>query len=311
MQKIQYVRVVLTDKCNLKCFFCHKEGMDESRNSFIKNDELIKCLQVLCDSGIRKIKFMGGEPTLYPGLAEIVEWLREKEIDLDISMISNGVASQEVFDKYIRAGIDRINISMHGFDEGIFSMVTGGNRDQLLQSIDTIKYLKDCGKLGKVNYVLLKGINEEEFKKILAFTNEEDIVLDVLNYLGANEEEVEQYRYSFSEIITLISQNYCIESSVMHSNPYSLASQRLKLQGGGTINLKVNQLNESGFLNACECCSKKNYCIEGISAIRLTTGGIIKPCLFREDLTYDLISDIHNRNMREVVASVHKYFEEL
>ena len=190
MQKIQYARVVLTDRCNLKCFFCHKEGIDESKNEIIKNDELIKCIQVLCDSGIRKIKFMGGEPTLYPGLAEIIGWLKEK--DLDISMISNGIASQEVFDGYIRAGIDRINISMHGYDEKVFSSVTRGNRNQLLQSVSSIKYLKACGKLGKVNYVLLKGRNEEEFEKVLAFTNEEDIILDVLNYLGSNEEEIKQ-----------------------------------------------------------------------------------------------------------------------
>lgn len=311
MQKIQYVRVVLTNRCNLKCCFCHKEGIEESKNAFIKNDDLIKCLQVLCDSGIRKIKFMGGEPTLYPKLAEIIEWLKKQEKDLDISMISNGIASQEVFDRYIGAGIDRINISMHGFDEEVFSSVTRGKRDQLLQSIESIKYLKACGKLGKVNYVLLKNMNEEEFEKVLAFTNEEDIILDVLNYLGSNEEEIKQYRYSFDEIVSLISKDYCIEDSTIHSNPYSLASQRLKLKGGGTINLKVNQLNKSNFLNACKCCEKKDYCIEGISAIRLTTEGIIKPCLFRDDLTYDLISDINNRPIREVIASVHEYFEKL
>lgn len=311
MQKIQYVRVVLTDRCNLKCFFCHKEGIDESKNSFIKDDELIKCLQVLCDSGVRKIKFMGGEPTLYPRLGEVIAWLKEKDKDLDISMISNGIASQEVFDEYIQAGIDRINISMHGFDESVFYNVTRGNVNQLLQSINSIKYLKACGKLGKVNYVLLKGKNEEEFEKVLAFANEEDIVLDVLNYLGSNEDEIEQYRYSFDEIASLINRNYCIKNSIIHSNPYSLDSQRLVFQGGGTINLKVNQLNKSSFLNACKCCTKKDYCIEGISALRFTTEGIIKPCLFRNDLTYDLISDINSRPMSEVVANVQKYFEKL
>lgn len=311
MQKIQYLRVVLTDKCNLRCFFCHKEGMDTKANSILKKDELIKCLQVLYDSGIRKIKFMGGEPTLYPGLSEIIKWLKEKEIETDISMISNGIAANEVFEKYIRAGIDRINISMHGFDNDTFVHVTKGNCSQLSRTIDTIKYLNDCGKLGKVNYVLLKGVNEDEFKRVLEFVNREKIVLDVLNYLGINDEEIKQYRYSFNEIISIINQDYCIDSSAIHRNMYSLDSQRLKLRGGGEINLKVNQLNESNFLKACQSCSKKRYCTEGISAIRLTTEGIIKPCLFRDDLTYDLLSDIYNRDMNEVIERIQKHLEEL
>lgn len=311
MKKIQYLRVVLTHKCNLKCFFCHKEGIDTKGNSILKKDELIKCLQILCDSGIRKIKFMGGEPTLYPELSEIIKWLKEKEIKMDISMISNGIASNEVFEGYIRAGIDRINISLHGIDNDTFVHVTKGNHAQLSQTIDTIKYLKGCGKLGKVNYVLLKGVNEDEFKKVLEFVNREKIVLDVLNYLGINDEEIKQYRYTFNEIISIINQDYCIESSATHRNMYSLDSQRLKLRGGGEINLKVNQLNESDFLKACQSCSKKPFCIEGISAIRLTTEGIIKPCLFRDDLTYDLLSDIHSKDMNEIVERVQKYLEEL
>ena len=311
MPKIQYVRVILTEKCNLRCFFCHKEGMDNKEKSILNKRELMKCLQALYDSGIRKIKFMGGEPTLFPDLADIIKWLKEIDSEIDISMISNGIASKEVYDEYIRAGIDRINISLHGFDDCTFTRVTRGNSEQLLQVIETIKYLRNSEKLGKVNYVLLKGVNEDEFRNVIEFSNREKIVLDVLNYLGVNDNEIEQYRYSFEEIVSIIKNDFGIENIVVHENMYSLNSKRLGLCGGGIINLKVNQLNEADFLKACRSCDKKKFCIEGISAIRLTTDGIIKPCLFRDDLLYDLRSEISSKDIDEVVKHIQEYFEKL
>lgn len=311
MHKIEYLRVILTEKCNLKCFFCHKEGIDKYKESSIKYDELKQCLQLLCDSGIRKIKFMGGEPTLYPELQKIIAWLREDKKNLDLSIISNGIVERKIFEEYIASGIDRINISMHGFDEKVFSSVTRGSVNQLLQSLDNIKYLKSCGKLGKVNYVLLKGINEDEFYKVLEFINKESLVLDVLNYLGTKEDEIEKYRYSFEEIVLLINKKYRISHSIKYTNPYSLDSQRLILQEGGIINLKVNPLSEADFLKACRTCSQKKLCIEGISAIRLTSDGVIKPCLFRDDLTYDLLSSLKTKTMDKVLENVQEYFDKL
>lgn len=311
MPKIQYVRVILTEKCNLKCFFCHKEGMDNKEKSVLSKKELMKCLQVLYDTGIRKFKFMGGEPTLFSGLEDIIKRLKEIDRNLDISMISNGTAPKEVYEEYIKAGIDRVNISLHGFDECTFTRVTKGNSKQLTQVIETIKYLRDSGKLGKVNYVLLKGENEDEFRNVIEFANREKIVLDVLNYLGMNDDEINQYRYSFDEIVSIINNDFQIENIATHENMYSLNSKRLVLCGGGIINLKVNQLNEMDFLEACRSCNNKKYCIEGISAIRLTTDGIVKPCLFRDDLLYDMRSEINRLKIDEVVEHIQEYFEKL
>lgn len=311
MQKIQYLRVIVTEKCNLKCFYCHGEGIEKNNSKTFCYEDLKSCLEILCDSGIKKIKFMGGEPTLYPDLARIILWLKRKDFNLDISMITNGIADIKVLDKCIEAGIDRINVSMHGFREKEFYDVTRGNGIQLCQFINNIKYLKSRKKLGKVNYVLLKNINEKEFEEVLDFICKEDIVLDVLNYIGDNEEELFKYGYTFDEIKSIISAKKQIGNVSEYINAYSLNSQRLSLIGGGEINLKINRLNDSQFLNACKECKKKKFCTEGISAIRLTNEGIIKPCLFRKDMTYDLLANIRCNSIDMVLNDVREYLDNL
>lgn len=311
MKKIQYLRVLITEKCNLNCFFCHREGINTEKNIHLNHDDLISCVHALYAIGIRKIKFMGGEPTLYPNLSKIIKKIKESYNDVDVSIISNGIARTELYDEYISSGIDRINISLHGIELNTFKHETNGSLKQLNLAIENIKYINKCGKLGKINYVLLKNVNEQEFHQVLDFIHNENIVLDVLNYLGIDDEEIKKYRYSFEEIISIVSNYYSIENSDIHLNKYSLPSKRLKLKGGGEINLKVTSLNETNFLKNCNNCNLKKYCVEGISAIRLTTGGEIKPCLFRNDLNYDLLTEIRRKNTTETIENLNKYLDKL
>ena len=86
---------------------------------------------------------------------------------------------------------------------------------------------------------------------------------------------------------------------------------RISLVGGGTINMKVNKLNQCHFLKGCEHCGKKEFCNEGIAAIRLTNSGIIKPCLFRDDNCFDLIEYMRHNTLERIVAAVQGYLTAL
>ena len=109
----------------------------------------------------------------------------------------------------------------------------------------------------------------------------------------------------------MISSKYEIVQEVMHENKYSISSQRLLLKDGGIINLKVNELNKISFLKACRSCPKIQYCKEGISAIRLTNYGTIKPCLFREDMCFNLAEYLEAHSYAETAEAVEQYLNAL
>lgn len=312
MHNVRYLRVILTEKCNLNCFFCHKEGSNVYKyGQGLAASEFCDCIRILVKNGIKKIKLMGGEPTLYPQICELVYMIKGLSQDLDISLISNGIVPKEKYDELIQAGINRINISLHGYDKEKFMSVTKGTEEQLNLVFENIDYLKRHNILGKINYVLLKGVNEKEFFEVLKYVNTHDLVVDVLNYLGDDNEIKEKYHYDFAEIEKMILDKYRINSKYIYKNPNSLDSSRLELENGGTVNLKVTRLNEVSFLKACDKCEKKQWCEEGISAIRLNSRGIIQPCLFRDDLLFDLWSVLQEDEARVVEAKVSNYLNEL
>lgn len=312
MHNIRYLRVILTESCNLKCFFCHKEGnLSNQNNSKINAKRLDKYIDVLIKCGIKKIKFMGGEPTLYADLPVVIKNIKEHNHDIDVSLVTNGIVDTDLLMKYIDAGIDRINVSLHGFRTEEFCRVTNGKEWQLEKTFEAIDFLNEHKMLGKINYVLLKGENEEEFFDVLSYVNKKNIVVDVLNYLGEDEDDLEKYYYDFEEIIEIINRKYSVAFSEKYENLHSLESLRLYLTEGGTVNLKINPLNEQSFLRACKACKKKKYCKEGIMAIRLTNNGMIKPCLIRDDLLFDMKKIDSIKSIADQVGVVSHYLEKL
>ncbi len=254
MSKIRYLRVIVNNECNLSCFFCHKEGSNvkPKDQQMIDNDSLTNMIEMLIGCGINKVKFLGGEPTLKEDLPSIIKRLVEKNPNMDFSMITNGVVEKETLQKYVEAGLNRINVSLHGIDRNVFSSVTGGDSKQLEQIIASINFLKETGILGKINYVVLKGVNESEFMKVLEYTHKNNLILDVLNYIGTNGLMIDRFYYSFDEIMNIIERKYEIERTEPYMNISSLPSTRLFLNGGGIINLKTAKLNESNFLKSCQ-----------------------------------------------------------
>ena len=310
MNNIRYLRVIVTNKCNLNCFFCHREGI-KSHEQKLNLEQLLACIEILTSIGIMKVKFIGGEPTICAGLDYLVREIKKKNDKIDVSLITNGITSKKIVDKLINSRIDRINVSLHGFDLETFRKITGGTEKQLNSVFEMIRYLSSKKILGKINYVLLKGINEEEFLQVIEYVHQNDYVLDILNYLDDDPKKFEQYHYDFSEIEAMIRKLYAVSEIGAYENKYSIPSARMSLVGGGVINMKVNQLKNIHFLKGCDCCAKKDSCDEGIAAIRLTSDGVIKPCIFRDDNCFDLIDYMREHTINQTVLEVKNYLETL
>lgn len=311
-EKVQYLRIILTNRCNLNCYYCHKEGIKEADNELTLH-EIIQYTRVLYDVGIRKIKLMGGEPTLRNDLVDVISGIRKYAIDADISLITNGILIKDVAQEYIKAGLNRINVSIHGWNHQSFYRITQGSAGNLEMIKSSVLWLKKKQILTKINFVIQKGINEAELIELIHWCTKHKLTLDVLNmlYNSRTQEELKDYYYDFSEIKKLISTHFEIASVKIVENNYSLPSTRLVLKRGGQINLKTNKLNNEFAFNDCENCQEFKFCSEGIKAIRLTNRGIVKPCLFRDDNTFNLRDVYEASNYNETIHNMYNYIMNL
>lgn len=313
-EEIKYLRILLTNKCNLDCFYCHKEGRDNNYEDITLNqDEVILFSKMAYDIGFRKFKLMGGEPTLYKNLESIIEGIRSFSDNIDISMVTNGILLKEKYVDYLNSGIDRFNISIHGWNLDSFTKTTGGSKRNLLKVKENIDELSKHGYISKINFLVLKGENETEMLELISWIGERRLKVDLLNilYESNNIEELKRLHYSFEDIEIMIRENFDIEKMEYKANMYSLSSKLIYLKNGAVINLKTSRLSDNPPFYSCKNCSEKSNCIEGIKAIRLTEKGDIKPCLLREDNYFNLREEYLVNGYKNTVKKFKKYLNEL
>lgn len=304
MIDIQYIRIVLTQKCNMKCKYCHHEGCNTTYNN-LEYDKLINTLKIMYEIGYRKFKLMGGEPMLYPKIKNLVFSIRNIANDIDLSMISNGTANIDQYMELFNLGLNRLNFSVHGWKHDVFTQNTGLSKRIVDKIKENIYNLYVEGKINKLNYVLQKGKNEDDFYEFIEYIKNFKLIIDVLNVLYShNELNLAQYKYSFSEIENFIVANWNIVDKKIVNNKYSLPSKRLYISDGCVINLKTTQLNSQNIFKSCKKCDYHQYCTEGIKAIRLNNNGFLQPCLLRTDNMLNL-NRINNKN------DIVKYLENL
>lgn len=302
--EIQYVRIVLTKKCNMSCVFCHQEGCEffgDDLSTELLKDTVPKLYQL----GFRKIKLMGGEPMLHSNISEIVSEIANMADDIDLSMVSNGTATIDEYMDLFNRGLNRLNISVHGWTEDYFVKNTGSSPCLLGIVKDNIKSLAAEQKLNKLNYVIQKNRNEKDFFEFIDYIKDFNVMVDVLNLLiSPSNIQDRKLQYSFPEIIELLDKQWGIVDEKKVVNKYSLPSTRIILKNGCVINLKSTSLNSQRIFKACDTCVVRDYCVEGIKAIRITNNGILQPCLLRQDNILNIIE-------KPGIEELERYFDGL
>lgn len=309
----QYLRIIVTNRCNLNCYYCHKEGNKDIDLNELSAEKIILLSKMSYDIGIRKFKLMGGEPTLRKDLPYIIKGIRGFSDDVDISIITNGVLVKELTEKYIEAGINRFNISIHGWQPKRYEKITRVSSSYLNKTKESIEYLISKEMLSKVNYLFLKGKNEEELLEVIKWTSRYNLKLDILNVLydSKSKDELKSLYYSFDEILDFISKNFSIKDIKLNQNRFSLPSTNVYLTNGGVLNLKSTALNKEMVFKSCKTCPEFEYCKEGIKAIRLNNNGMIKPCLFRDDNSFDINSYLDENNYEDTLEKFYHYIKTL
>jgi cyclic pyranopterin phosphate synthase len=183
-RKVSSLRISLTNRCNLKCIYCHNEGEQDSGKE-ITVDEVARIVRLGNKYGVDRVKFSGGEPLLRKDLEDILRALPPLR---DVSLTTNGTLLAARAKSLKEAGLDRVNISLDSMDSGRFDMITRcrGHFGQVMDGIDAA--LSAGLTPVKLNMVYLKGINEDEIERMLEFIRGKPLILQVIelmNFQGA------------------------------------------------------------------------------------------------------------------------------
>ena len=267
-RNIDYARISLTDKCNLRCVYCMPE--DKVYENNLINDTLSFndykfIINGLSQVGIKKIKFTGGEPLLYPHLIELIKYAHyECNID-DVSITTNGIGLNEIAYELKRSGLKSVNISLDSLKSYKYKSITrGGNLTDVLKSINR------CLELGikvKINCVVIKRFNDDEVYDFIEMANYYpiDVRFIELMPLGEGEYFYENGYFNISNFINDIDELYKIED-----------------EKGSTARLYQAKYAKGriGIITpiSCQFCNTCNR-------IRITSDGKIKLCLHSNEET--------------------------
>jgi len=170
------LRISLTQKCNYRCFFCHREGQHFIAPFELTPKEIERIVRVASRAGIRKVKLTGGEPTMREDLIEIVR--RIKPYLVDLSMTTNGSRLKELAKPLAEAGLDRVNVSLHSLKPDVYREITGVDMlDTVLEGIgEATKHLSPV----KINMTVMKGLNDGEIWDMVDFAARNGVILQLI-----------------------------------------------------------------------------------------------------------------------------------
>ena len=171
---IDYMRISITDRCNLRCRYCMPEGVElVSMKNILSYEEIEMVCQAAAKAGIRKFKITGGEPLVRLGCPELIGKIKKIPGVEQVTMTTNGVLLFKYLPELLKNGLDAVNISLDTLDRERYQVITG--RDELFRVLESVDQAVDAGIPVKINSVLQKGMNEDEFLALARLTLEKKL----------------------------------------------------------------------------------------------------------------------------------------
>lgn len=265
-RKITYMRISITDRCNLRCQYCMPEGGMKwiEHNDVLRYEEILRIVRIAVGRGLKKVRVTGGEPLIRKGVCDFIVSLRKiKELE-DIPMTTNGVFLEENAQKVFEAGIRRLNISMDTLKREKYKDITRGNFfDKVWAGIN------EAERVGfnpiKINVVLQKGFNDDEINDFVRMTIDRPFHIRFIEFMPVSDWENWRVRY-----MPMADMKDIIKAEFGELIP------QLNTSHGPAVNFKVRGANGVvGFIPAIS----EHFC-GNCNRIRLTADGKMRQCLF-------------------------------
>ncbi|MGL4607352.1 MAG: GTP 3',8-cyclase MoaA [Eubacteriaceae bacterium] len=272
-RKINYMRLSVTDLCNLRCVYCMpEEGIEKhEHNENLRFEEIIDLVKAGVAQGITKIRLTGGEPLVRRGIIDLVREIGNIEGINDLTMTTNGVLLSKYAQDLKDAGLSRVNISLDTFDPKKFSEITRkGKIEDVFKGIEAAKKV-DLYPI-KINVVLIKGFNDDEIESFVNYTIENSVDIRFIELMPLGESS------HFAET------QYLSNNEVLKQFPSLSLCKEENLSGPAEYYNLPHAKGRVGLINPIS----KHFCKE-CNRIRVTTDGKIKPCL-HSDYEVDILA---------------------
>lgn len=260
-----YLRISITERCNLRCLYCMpEEGIELSpTEKLLTTDEIVKIAELFVSQGVTKIRLTGGEPTVRKDVVELVSRLNKIDGLKEICITSNGIALHRKLPELFANGLTSLNLSLDTLVEGKFTLITRRNGlSAVMKSLNKALELK-VPKI-KINVVIMKGINEDEILNFVELTRDSPIEVRFIEFMpfGGNKWSNDKM-VSYQDIISNIETKYKLH--------------RLEQKHGDTASVyKIDGfLGKLGFIT-----SMTNHFCSTCTRLRITNDGNLKVCLF-------------------------------
>ncbi len=269
-RRISYLRISLTDACNLRCVYCMPEQMTfRPRSELMSDEELLYLVQIAVSLGVTKIRLTGGEPTIRPGVVELVRALANIPGVQDLAMTTNGLLLDKLAQPLAEAGLKRVNISIDTLDAQKFRRITRwGAIEEVWKGI---KAAEEAGLTPiKLNAVVVRHFNDgQDMVDLARLTLENNWEVRFIEMMPFGEigDFQQSHVVSSAEMKKQIEQQFgpLEEASYDYVDP----SRPFRIQGAlGTL----------GFISSVT----EPFC-QGCGRVRLTADGKLRLCLLRDD----------------------------
>lgn len=287
-RKIDYLRISVIDRCNLRCVYCMPEEGIESipHDEILTYDEILRICEIVSELGIRKIKITGGEPLVRKDIVNLIRDIKNIDKIEQVTLTTNGILLHEMLDDLYDAGIDAINISLDTLNKDNFKKIT--RRDGLEKVLMSIDKAYDLGIRVKINCLAIRDFNLREIVEIASFAKDREIDVRFIELMpigfGKKYNQIDN-----DEILSILESRF---------GTFEIVTEK---RGNGPAKYYRNQNMKGciGFISAishefCESCNR----------IRLTSSGFLKLCLHYNkgiDLKEPIRNGISDEDLKKLI----------
>ena len=268
-REINYMRVSVTDRCDLRCVYCMPaEGVEKrGHDDILRSEELLEIVASAARLGISKIRVTGGEPLVRRGIAGLCREIAKTPGVRELAVTTNAQLLAPLAGELKSAGVSRLNISIDTLDADKFKQIT--RTGELQKTLDGIQAARDAGfeKL-KLNVVLVAGFNDDEIKSFVEMTRNYDVEVRFIELMP------------IGEGIPLWRDSYLSNEEVLCAVPELRAEEGF--DGVARLYRLPGAVGRVGLINPVS-----NHFCGDCNKIRLTADGKIKPCL-HSGMEYDI-----------------------
>jgi GTP 3',8-cyclase len=267
-RKIEYVRLSVTDKCDLRCFYCLPKGFKgfEEPDNWLSFDEIERIIGAFGALGVSRVRITGGEPLGRKNLPQLAARLSALPGIDDLSLSTNATQLQKQAMALRQAGVTRINVSLDSLNAGRFRTITGGRLDHVFEGLMAAKAAGF--KPIKINMVAMKDVNDDEIEDMVEFCIAHDFTLRLIETMpmGDTGRNAADHYLDLQKVKERLAQRYELIPSVM---PGGGPARYVQVAGTSLHIGFITPISQ----HFCETCNR----------VRLAVDGTLYLCLGQED----------------------------